>query len=1083
MKPKKDLLSSFRRAGLAGVWLLVSAVPGAKLLTEQPVKAAALQPASSIVLSEDFEDGLLDERFSQTTTGTFSDPPGIKATAQTGSTKAFGFGRSTCGSSCFGNFTTKLTITFPAPTFISAITFKTMELYGNWGSFAWLYIDGQRISAEDEFGRRPDNSGVPDSAYRTRGFSIDDKVSTINLYVWDITSSSEIFIDDLLITAAPCATPPSGIHSWWSGDGHTFDIMGDNDGTLNNGTAYVQGIVGRAFDFDGINDYVRIPNSPDLQTIGDHFTIEAWVKPDSLPSGDAYYDQGIVVREGYAKGFALMTKGSAFGLWIGDGSLPVPYALSVPITAGHWYHVVGTYDGTTARIYVNGDLQGTQAASLVHYDNPVTISSTAGGERFIHGQIDEVLLYNRTLSDAEVLVQYEDCPRPPQDMVLYWPFDEIGGTNADEAVGGYDGTLTNGPTWASGKVGGALSFDGVDDYVSLPDGASALLDNAAGTISVWTLPVEIGNDILVAFGNMGFCPGSGLGIGITNEVRPWHCYGSTDWDSTTPVTVNRWVHLAFAWDSTTEYIYKNGYLMETRPRNFSYVAGQARVGDGFWGGGNKFAGLIDEVKVFGRTLSGREILADAGLGCSGKCRSCMDPPEDLLSWWHFQQGSGDTVSDFMGEHPGTLHGPLWSTGKVGAGLMFDGADDYVAVADSPDWDLGSADFTIGAWIKTDGPQNTMRLISAGYENSEPNEMWGFGYGSNSIWGIGNRLNFFYYSGSNIVNFNSDLIELRHGTWNMIGVSRSGEMLTFYLNGTQVGSRTIGTAALGGGTAGVLIGARRSAMDTLSEFAGGLIDEVELYARALSAAEFAALHSSGCAGKCTPDLIHPTVVSITRLDSDPTNQGSLDFEVTFSEALDGVDISDFTLEAGGTISGQSVSAVTDSGDQTTYTVTISSGTGDGTLRLILPVSASAADLAGNPLSGLPYSLGESYSVDKTAPEVASITRLDPSPSFEESVDYEVVFSEAVGGLDATDFDQDLTGELLPQPVGPIVDSGDHMSYTVSVSTGTGSGTMRLNVHSSSDVEDLAGNPLTNLPFQAGEIYEIRISDVFLPLIVR
>ncbi len=107
-----------------------------------------------------------------------------------------------------------------------------------------------------------------------------------------------------------------------------------------------------------------------------------------------------------------------------------------------------------------------------------------------------------------------------------------------------------------------------------------------------------------------------------------------------------------------------------------------------------------------------------------------------------------------------------------------------------------------------------------------------------------------------------------------------------------------------------------------------------------------------------DAIAPTVVSIVRLDASPTNAASVRFRVTFSEAVNGVDAGDFSLTATG-ISGASVTGV--SGDGAVYTVTVGTGSGAGTLRLDVPATATITDLAGNPLSDLPYTSGEAYMV--------------------------------------------------------------------------------------------------------------------------
>jgi hypothetical protein len=105
-----------------------------------------------------------------------------------------------------------------------------------------------------------------------------------------------------------------------------------------------------------------------------------------------------------------------------------------------------------------------------------------------------------------------------------------------------------------------------------------------------------------------------------------------------------------------------------------------------------------------------------------------------------------------------------------------------------------------------------------------------------------------------------------------------------------------------------------------------------------------------------DNTPPTVVSITRADPNPTNAAVVTFTVTFTEAVTGVDVNDFALTVTG-ISGASVTGVSGSG--AVYTVTVSTGTGDGTLRLDIPNTATITDLAGNALSGLPFTGGETY----------------------------------------------------------------------------------------------------------------------------
>ncbi len=108
-------------------------------------------------------------------------------------------------------------------------------------------------------------------------------------------------------------------------------------------------------------------------------------------------------------------------------------------------------------------------------------------------------------------------------------------------------------------------------------------------------------------------------------------------------------------------------------------------------------------------------------------------------------------------------------------------------------------------------------------------------------------------------------------------------------------------------------------------------------------------------------IPPMVLSSARANSNPTSASSVNFIVTFSDPVSGVSISDFTLVTSG-VTGTSVTGVSGSG--ATRTVSVNTGSGNGTIRLDVPANATITDLAANPLAGLPYTGGESYTIDKT-----------------------------------------------------------------------------------------------------------------------
>ena len=203
-----------------------------------------------------------------------------------------------------------------------------------------------------------------------------------------------------------------------------------------------------------------------------------------------------------------------------------------------------------------------------------------------------------------------------------------------------------------------------------------------------------------------------------------------------------------------------------------------------------------------------------------------------------------------------------------------------------------------------------------------------------------------------------------------------------------------------------------------------------------------------------DAHAPTVSSIVPV-STPTNAATADFTVTFSEAVTGVDATNFSLTQTG-VSGASITGLAGSG--TTYTVTVNTGTGDGTIRLDLSsASPTISDSAFNPLVTT-FSSGTALTMDHTAPTVSSIA---PAAALSNaaSVNFTVTFDHAAFGGGAGNFSLTTGGGISGASVGAISGQGT-ASWTVAVNTGTGDGTIILDLSSASpSITDLAGNALT------------------------
>jgi predicted outer membrane repeat protein len=129
--------------------------------------------------------------------------------------------------------------------------------------------------------------------------------------------------------------------------------------------------------------------------------------------------------------------------------------------------------------------------------------------------------------------------------------------------------------------------------------------------------------------------------------------------------------------------------------------------------------------------------------------------------------------------------------------------------------------------------------------------------------------------------------------------------------------------------------------------------------------------------------------------------------------------------------------------------------------------------------------EYHELDTTPPMVNSITRLNPSPTNLVSVGFTVTFSESVTGVDVSDFSLTTAGVSGASVTGV---NGSGGVYAVTVNTGSGTGTLRLDVTDNDSIVDMAGNPLGgtgtgNGNFTGGETYGVRFHRIYLPLVLR
>jgi RHS repeat-associated protein len=225
---------------------------------------------------------------------------------------------------------------------------------------------------------------------------------------------SESSADDLVeVRVAPaCQEPPTGLVGWWPGNHDARDLTGGHDGVLLSGVNFSQGEVGEAFQFDGVNDSIRVAGSSDLNVgAGAGFTVEFWLNPT-----DANRWQPLVVwHGGYPSGLMgahLWIEGYFQGgrLWAnfidsngGDHGFPTAPGL---IVANQWQHIAVSYDKATGllRFYRNGALfQEVSYGSFTPRTNTdLYFGHHPGDPSLFAGKLDEISIYNQALSAANI---------------------------------------------------------------------------------------------------------------------------------------------------------------------------------------------------------------------------------------------------------------------------------------------------------------------------------------------------------------------------------------------------------------------------------------------------------------------------------------------------------------------------------------------------------------------------------------------------------------------------------------------------------------------------------------------------------
>jgi len=366
---------------------------------------------------------------------------------------------------------------------------------------------------------------------------------------------------------------------------------------------------------------------------------------------------------------------------------------------------------------------GYQSGPLGRYYLPNNSALLKAGSRLA----DAAALYHYTAQNeqgklgsetVDIGFHYVSLDSPARDpmvkdksLLIHWKLDDGSGTSATDSSGnGYTGTLNgSGVTWVNTtNIGKGLNFDGTADVTANGSAGTTLPGDL--TVSCWMKKAVELSDWPRLVGKGGFSLRNyGLWIEPTYRRILFQQYGASgnvNLYSTTATDVGVWYHIAGVIRGGIAYLYINGNLESSDLVPGTPYTSTDLVTLAYSGAYTRYNGVLDDVRIYNRGLSGDEIASLYGM-------------RGLVGHWKLNEGSGTSAGDSSGlGNAGTLSsGATWTGGIVGSNaLNFNGGSSAVVTMPSstPELDL-TGDMTISCWAKKSVEVNGVwpRLVGKG----------------------------------------------------------------------------------------------------------------------------------------------------------------------------------------------------------------------------------------------------------------------------------------------------------------------------------------------------------------------------------
>ena len=509
------------------------------------------------------------------------------------------------------------------------------------------------------------------------------------------------------------------------------------------------------------NDGIFI--EPIFGGVQNDFSISATVKPNgsetwgSIFLSRSHYNDTYLNIQKYPSDTSII-KVRFFASYLQDNNVDNEVILWGDVDLNQWNNIVGTYNGETIKLYVNGELVDSSPASgevdwsnncwtSIGGDGNYSTANCSGGYTSIEGNINNLHVWNKPLSQSEIQNNMNCAPSGDEEgLVGYWDFNEgSGDTVYDISGNGNHGTIhgaqfiedvpehncdlnTDIETVEEEQHNYSMSFDGEDDYIEIVE--SIEMSNSFAIQAKIKTHSLFGQQVIYAKSNTNFASNTspkGYMLNINNGKL---CFfnrsndGSNNYDvilSSNVLPINEWQHISCVgyYDNTNSVwvisLYLNGenIITETIQQiasDFenvnSYVSrwynGSVGFTEEFY-----FDGEIDNIQIWEKELSLEEIQS------YNICPPTGDE-EGIVGFWDFNEGTGDTLYDISGNNNhGSIYGATFSEDvpehncdlntdietvdeeQQNYSMSFDGIDDYVELLHPP----------------FDGIQNSFSIIS------------------------------------------------------------------------------------------------------------------------------------------------------------------------------------------------------------------------------------------------------------------------------------------------------------------------------------------------------------------------------------